>query len=57
MDQIVDDAGMLRLPLRDRLQDRGALELLRVGLVAERRRDIEQDGVCDLRLVIHGQKG
>ena len=33
VDQVVRDAGMLRQALGDRLEDRGALGLLRVGLV------------------------
>ena len=33
MDQIVRDAGMLRLARKDRLEDRGAFELVRIGLV------------------------
>ena len=33
MDQVVRDAGMLRLALKDRLQDRRSLELVGIGLV------------------------
>ena len=46
------DARMLRQPLGDRLQDRGALALLGVGLVVEVGRGVERDGVGDLRLVV-----
>ena len=52
MDQIVGDAGMPRLALEDRLEDRGALELHRIGLVARRGRDVELDGIEDLRFVV-----
>ena len=54
MDQIVGDAGVLRLPLPDRLQDGGALELVGVGLVGGRRRHIQGDRIEDLRLVVVG---
>ena len=54
MDQIVGDAGVLRLPLPDRLQDRGALELVGVGLVGGRRRHVQGDGIENLRLVVVG---
>jgi hypothetical protein len=33
VDQIVGDAGMLRLALEDRLQDRRAFELVDIGLI------------------------
>ena len=48
------DAGMLRLALENRLEDRRAFELVGIGLVRRRRRDVERDGVCDLRLVLLG---
>ena len=46
------DARMLRQPLGDRLQDRGALGLLGVSLVVQVGRGVERDGVGDLRLVV-----
>src|SRR5262249_46946619 len=52
MDQIVGDAGMARLAQEDRLEDRGALELHRIGLVARRGRDVEFDRVENLRFVV-----
>src|SRR3954469_16040377 len=52
MDQVVRDAGMLRLPLPDRCEDFGALELLCVSLVAWGRRSVQRDGITDLRLVV-----
>ena len=52
MDQIVRDAGMLRLALEDRLQDRRAFELVGVGLVGRRGRRVERERVVDLRLVV-----
>ena len=52
MDQVVRDAGMLRLALEDRLQDRRALELVGVGLVGGRSRGVERQRVVDLRLVV-----
>ena len=52
VDQVVRDARMLRQPLGDRLQDRGALALLGVGLVVQVGRGVERDGVGDLRLVV-----
>jgi hypothetical protein len=50
----VGDAGMLRLALEDGLEDRRALELIGIGLVRRRRRDVERDGVGDLRFVVLG---
>ena len=52
MDQVVRDARMLRLALADRLEDRRALELVGIGLVARRGRDVQRDGVEDLRFVV-----
>ena len=52
MDQIVRDAGMARLALEDRLEDRRALELHRIGLIARRGGDIELDRIEDLRFVV-----
>src|SRR6202030_2948732 len=52
MDQVVGDAGMARLAQEDRLEDRSALELHRIGLVARRRRDVELDGIENLRFVV-----
>jgi hypothetical protein len=52
MDQIVGDAGMTWLALEDRLKDRGALELHRIGLIARRSRDVKLDRVEDLGLVV-----
>ena len=54
VDQIMRNAGMVRLALEDRLEDRRALELLGVGLVARRGRNVEGDRVVDLRLVVVG---
>ena len=54
MDQIMRDAGMLRLALEDRLEDGRPLELVGVGLVGGRRRDIERDRVEDLGFVVIG---
>ena len=54
MDQVVRDAGMPRLALEDRLQDGGALELIGIGLVVGRGRDVERDRVEDLRFVVVG---
>ena len=48
------DAGMLGLALEDRLEDGRAFELIGVGLVGRRGRDVERDGVEDLRLVVVG---
>ena len=52
VDQVMRDARMLRQPLGDRLQDRGALGLLGIGLVVQVGRGVERDGVGDLRLVV-----
>ena len=52
VDEVVRDARMPRQALGDRLQDRGALGLLGVGLVVEVGRGVERDGVGDLRLVV-----
>ena len=52
VDQIVRDAGMLRLAFADRLQDRRALELVGIGLVGRRSRGVERERVVDLRLVV-----
>src|SRR6516164_1061873 len=52
MDQVVGDAGMARLAQEDRLEDRGALELHRIGLVARRGRDIEFDRIENLGFVV-----
>ena len=52
MDQIVRHAGMLRLALEDRLQDRRAFELVGIGLVGRRSRGVERQRVVDLRLVV-----
>ena len=52
MDQIVRDAGMLRLACKDRLQDRRAFELIGIGLVGRRSRRVERQRVVDLRLVV-----
>ena len=52
VDQVVRDARMLRQPFGYRLQDCGALGLLRVGLVVQVRRRVERDGVGDLSLVV-----
>src|SRR5437667_8903148 len=52
MDQIVGDAGMARLAQEDRLEDRSALELHRIGLVVRRGRDVEFDRVENLRFVV-----
>ena len=52
MDQVVGNAGMPRLAAEDRLEDGGALELIGVGLVVGRSRDVERDGIEDLRFVI-----
>jgi hypothetical protein len=54
VDEIVRDAGVLRLALEDRLEDRRALELIGIGLVRRRRRDVERNGVGDLRFVVLG---
>ena len=45
---------MLRLSLEDRLQQFCALQLVGIGLVAGRSRDIEGDGIGDLGLVVLG---
>ena len=52
MDQIVCDARMLRLTRKYRLEDRGAFELVRVGLVGRRCRSIERQRVVDLDLIV-----
>ena len=52
MNQVVRDAGMLRLALDDRLQDGRAFELVGVGLVGRRGRRVERERVVDLRLVV-----
>ena len=52
MDQVMRDAGMLRLALRDRLEDRRALDLVGVGLVGGRGRGIERKRVMNLRFVV-----
>ena len=52
MDQVVRDAGMLRQPPRDRLEDRGPLGLLGVGLVVQVGGGVERDRVGDLRLIV-----
>src|SRR3954465_8511991 len=49
---VVCDAGMLRLALEDRLKQGRALELVGVGLVGRRSRDIERNRIGDLRLVV-----
>ncbi|MGY2916046.1 hypothetical protein ACVWYP_001676 [Bradyrhizobium sp. USDA 3262] len=54
MDQIVGDAGVLGLAREDRFEQRRALQLVGVGLVARRGRDVERDRIGDLRLVIVG---
>ena len=54
MDQIVGDARMLRLALENRLEDRRAFELVGVGLVGGRGRDIERNRVEDLGFVVVG---
>ena len=46
------DARVARLAAEDRLQDRGALELVGVGLVVRGGGDVERDRVADLRLVV-----
>ena len=46
------DAGMLRLALEDVFQDRRRLELIGVGLIGGRSRNVEREGVVDLRLVV-----
>ena len=48
------DAGMLRLALEDRLEDRRAFELVGVGLVGRRGGGVEGERVVDLRLVVVG---
>ena len=45
-------ARMLRQPFGDRLQDCGALGLLRIGLVIQVGRRVERDGVGDLSLIV-----
>ena len=45
-------ARMLRLALRDRLQDGRALELVGVGLVGRRSRGVERERVVDLRFIV-----
>jgi hypothetical protein len=52
VDQVVGDAGMLRLALEDPFQDRRRLELVGIGLVGGRGRDVEREGVIDLCLVV-----
>ena len=52
MDQIVRDAGMLRLAFCDRFQDRRALDLIGVGLVGGRSRGVERKRVMNLRFVV-----
>ena len=52
VDQIMRHARMVRLALRDRLQDRRAFELLGVSLVGRRRRRVQRERVVDLRLVV-----
>ena len=52
VNEIVRDAGMLRLALGDRLEDCRALELVGVGLVGRRGRCVERERVMDLRLVV-----
>ena len=48
------DAGMLRLALENRFEDRRPFELIGVGLVGGRRRHIERDRVEDLGFVVIG---
>ena len=52
MDQVVSDAGMARLAPEDRLEDRSALELHRIGLVAGQGRDVEFDRIENLGFVV-----
>ena len=54
MDQVVRDAGMLRLALEDRLEDRRALELHGISLIGRRGGDVELDRIEDLRFVVVG---
>ena len=54
VDQVVNHAGMLRLAKIDLLENACALELICIGLVGQRRADIERKRVVDLRLVIVG---
>ena len=54
VDQVVGDAGMLRLPLEDRLEDGRPLELVGVALVGRRGRRVQRERVMDLRLVVVG---
>ena len=52
VDQIVRDAGMQRLTLEDSLEDRRPLQLIGIGLVGGRCRDIQGQRIINLRLVI-----
>jgi len=54
VDQVVGDTGMLGLALEDRLQDGCAFELIGIAFICRRRRDVERDGISDLRFVILG---
>jgi hypothetical protein len=57
MDQVVCDARVPGLALEDRLQDRRALELVRIGLIVWRCCDVEGDRIADLGLVVLGIPG
>ena len=52
MDEVMGDARMLRLALEDRLEDGCSFELVGIGLVIGRGRDVQRDGVADLGFVI-----
>ena len=54
VDQIVRHAGMTRLAFEDRLQDRRAFELVCIGLVVGRSRNVKRDSVKNLRFVVVG---
>ena len=57
MDQVVSDTWMLRLSLKDRFEDGRALELIGVGLVGRRCRNVERNRIEDLCLVVGGITG
>ena len=52
VNQVMSDAGVIRLALEDRLQDRCGLELVRIGLVCRRRCHVQRQGIIHLRFVV-----
>ena len=52
MDEVMGDARMPRLALENRLEDGCAFELVGIGLVIGRGRDVQRDSVADLGFII-----